>query len=138
MLIEERTRLYETLIRVNPDLSVGASYRTIYEKLNDGVAVVALEGTPQPLNDQAALVSILGEATHSALISNAKLTASVAEQAATIDAQAQALVSAQVLNADLTAQLQAAQAEVERLTDLLNAPSPDLGEAPEIVEVHPD
>lgn len=138
MPLEERTRLYEVLVRVNPDLSVGSSYRNIYELLRDGVVDQARELPPQPLDDQAALANILGEATRGALTSNARLTATVSEQRATIDAQTQALVSAQALNADLTAQLQAAKVEVDRLRDLLNAPAPDIGEAPEIVEVHPD
>ena len=94
MAIEERTRPYEVLIRINTDGSIGASYRTLFELVSDGVVVSASESPPLPLSvaegeSGMSLSDILGEANLEVLKENERLVQQLAELQAKLDQQEQ-------------------------------------------------
>ena len=71
MTISERTRLYETLIRHNPDGSIGAHHQRINEVLKDGEVIAASLLAPEPLPNVAAadpdLAELIGAAAMAAI-----------------------------------------------------------------------
>lgn len=70
MALEERTRLYELLVRLGPDDTgdriVGMQVQTITEVLRDGQIIAASLGQAQPV-DIPALVALLHPADRAAL-----------------------------------------------------------------------
>jgi hypothetical protein len=63
MALEERTRNYEVLIRLNADGTSGAHLQTITEALRDGGIAYANVNEPQPLTleELKALIAELAE-----------------------------------------------------------------------------
>ena len=113
MAIEERTRPYEIFIRINADKTFGASYRTIYELVRDGVVIVANEGSPVPLavaagDPGAPFEEVMGEFANSALLSNQNYQLQVTELA-------DSLAGARAQVAQLTEDAGKAQANIEQL-----------------------
>lgn len=107
MALTERTRPYETLIRHNPDGSIGAYHKQITEVLRNGVVIPgAVEGDPIPLavaDGQAGLKlsEVLGEAASLALLRVEAVQAEKTQMELTLQqmqgelAQAQATIEAQ-------------------------------------------
>jgi len=114
MAIEERTRPYEIFIRINADKTFGASYRTIYELVRDGVVIVANEGSPVPLavaadDPGAPFEEVMGEFANSALLANQNYQLQVTELT-------DSLAGSRAQVTQLTEEASKAQANIEQLT----------------------
>ncbi|KTT33809.1 hypothetical protein SB18R_03210 [Pseudomonas oryzihabitans] len=83
MALEERSRPYETMIRHNPDGSIGAHHKRITEILRDGAVISANVEAAVSLavaegQDGLKLSEVLGEALPIALLQIDKLQSEVA------------------------------------------------------------
>lgn len=133
MAITETTRPYETLIRHNPDGSIGAHHQRLYEVVKDGTVLSSQIQPPVQLSvageEGLPLAEILSETTAAALLATeaAQIARATAEaELAAVKAQLDAAAAAAtVLQKKLTAageelatsrqQLEAAQAELAAL-----------------------
>lgn len=107
MSLEQKTRDYEVLIRLNADGTYGAQYQSITEITNDGVVIAATVNAPVPLSVAAEttgtlLSTILGDTVTNALLSNETLQANVTALQGQVDT--------------LTSDKEAAASEISTLT----------------------
>lgn len=94
MAITERTRPYETLVRHNPDGSIGAHHQRISEVVKDGDVIAASLLAPEPLPNAGAadpdLAALIGAAALAAIAdadSMRELVAQLQEQVAVLQQQ---------------------------------------------------
>ncbi len=90
MALTEKTRPYETLIRHNPDGSIGAHHQTITEILRDKVVIQGSLNDPIPLNvadgkDGLNLSKVLGEALAEVINDNGKLSSQLGEMSSQLE-----------------------------------------------------
>ncbi|WP_063812509.1 hypothetical protein [Burkholderia cepacia] len=114
MALTERTRPYETLIRHNADGSVGAQHQRISEILNDTTVIAATVQAPIDITSATAegpdLVTILGEATSSALTDNERLRGEASALESRVATLIQQLETA-------TSQVDGLREQIAKLTD---------------------
>lgn len=125
MALTEKTRPYETLIRHNPDGSIGAHHQTITEILRDKVVIQGSVNDPIPLNvadgkDGLNLSEVLGVALAEVINANGKLSEQVSELEG-IKAQAELfdglLAEKEDLISDLKAQIELLKVQVSVLSE---------------------
>lgn len=125
MALTEKTRPYETLIRHNPDGSIGAHHQTITEILRDKVVIQGSLNDPIPLNvadgkDGLNLSTVLGEALAEVINANGKLSEQVSALEG-IKAQAQLLNDAVAVKdeqiSDLKAQIELLKVQLAVLSE---------------------
>lgn len=116
MAINETTRPYETLIRHNPDGSIGAHHQRLYELIKDGVVLSSQIQAPVQLSvageEGLPLAEILGETATAALLATEAAQAARANAEAELATVKSQLEAATAQSATLRQQLDAVRAEL--------------------------
>lgn len=119
MPIAETIRPYETLIRHNPDGSIGAHHQSIYELTKDGIVLSSKIQPPVQLSvageEGLPLADILGETTAAALLAAEAAQAARAKAEAELATVKTQLEAATAQSATLRQQLDAVRAELAAL-----------------------